>query len=422
MGTLALVVALTLLISAFCSLLEATLYSTRIATLEAAARTHGRQAAAHRFLRMKHNVAEPTSAILILNTIANTAGAAVAGMYAATTLGTGWVPLFSAALTLAILFLSEILPKTYGATHWRSIWALVVWPLAFLERLLSPLIRITQGFVRLFTPDGRPQVVTADEILAMIHVGAKAGELTAAELRMLDSIFQFDKLLCRQVMVPRNEVVWIEADSSLADWLAEARRSRHSRYPVCRGDLDEAVGFVAVRDLIGLNAEETVDLESLLRPVHRAPETKRIREVLVDMQRTRQHMALVVDEHGGSAGIITLENVLERLVGSIQDEFDAETPRIVPAPGGGYIVRGNTPLEEINHELHVELRAPNINTLSGYLTAEAGRFPVPGDTFDIPGLTAEVLEVEGTRASRVRLQRRPADGSGVSDEGEHRPN
>lgn len=405
MSLLAFVVALTLLVSAFCSLLEATLYSTRIATLEAAAKTPQRRPAALRFLQMKNEIAVPTSAILILNTIANTAGATVAGMFAAQVLGAGWVPIFSIALTLSILFFSEILPKTFGATHWRTIWAFIVWPLAVIERALYPLIRITQRFAQMFTPKDTPAAITADEILAMIHVGAKTGHVAAFERRMLDAVFHLDTLLCRQVMVPRSEVVFLDADSSPAEWLAEAKRSQHSRYPVCRGSFDEVVGILVVRDLVGLDTEKPIELDSLLRPARHVPETKRIKEILTDMQRSKQHMAIVVDEHGSSTGIITLENVIEKVVGSIQDEFDAETPNIIAESRTSYMVKGATPLDQINRELSTELRSANVDTLSGYLVAQLGRLLAVGDHVDIPGMTAEVVEIEGNRATKIRLKR-----------------
>ena len=151
MTILLIVAGLTVLISSLCSLFEATLYSTRLGALEAekAAGQYARRA--ERFIAMKANLARPTSAILVLNTIANTAGATLCGMYAAQLLGAAWVPVFSVGLTVAILFVGEILPKTYGATHWRSIWRLIVWPLALMQRGLSPIIRVTQAFADFFT-------------------------------------------------------------------------------------------------------------------------------------------------------------------------------------------------------------------------------------------------------------------------------
>ena len=228
-------------------------------------------------LQMKGDVTVPTSAILILNTIANTAGAALAGMYAAQMFNASWVLVFSIALTFGILFFSEILPKTYGAVHWRTVWSMIVWPLAFIVKGLYPLIRITQAFSQLFTREQTAPVITEDEILAMIHVGARAGQLTPAELKMLDSVFNFHKLLVRQVVVPRNEVVFLDANQSLEELIALAKQMEHTRYPLCRGSLDEVLGIIHVKDLLGVRAEDGLDLTSIMRPARHVPETKRIR-------------------------------------------------------------------------------------------------------------------------------------------------
>ena len=177
MGTLFTVAALTLIISGMCSLFEATLYSTTVPTLEAARAKGRKRHLARRFLTMKTAIARPTSAILILNTLANTGGATIAGMYAAQVLGVSWVPVFSGGLTLGILLLSEILPKTYGAVHWRRLWPFIVWPLTVMEKLFYPVIRSLEGLTRLLTrgtPAGQP---TEGEIVSMIRLGARSGEL-----------------------------------------------------------------------------------------------------------------------------------------------------------------------------------------------------------------------------------------------------
>lgn len=403
MTILILVVTATLLVSATCSLLEATLYSTRITTLEAAARSEERRKEAERFLIMKRDVSAPTSAILILNTIANTAGATLAGMYAAQVLGVSWVPAFSLLLTFAILFFSEILPKTYGATRWQRIWSHVVWPLAFLERALRPLIALSQRFASAFAGE-HSQRVTEDEILAMIHLGARHGELSASELRMLDAVFRLDKILCRQVMVPRSEVVFLDINWPLERCLALARQMRHTRYPVCEESFDQVLGILHVKNLLGVTPGEAVDLRAFLRPPRYAPETQRINLLLAEMQRTRQHMAVVVDEHGSTSGIVTLENVLEQIVGALQDEFDFEAPDLVKQGEGVFLVRGAALLERVNRQLGLDLRLPNVNTLSGFLVAKIGRFPQVGDVVELDGLVAEVLEVEGSRATEVRMR------------------
>ncbi len=412
MTMLFVVAGLTVLISSMCSLFEATLYSTRIGSLEAE-RAEGKHARlAERFIAMKANIARPTSAILILNTIANTAGATICGMYAAQMLGSGWVPAFSVALTVAILFVGEILPKTYGATHWRTIWHLIVWPLTLMQRGLAPLIRVTQAFAGFFTGGLGVPAVTEDEIRADIHLGRKAGELSASELQLLNAVFHFDDMLARQVMVARRDVVFFEVHWSLEKCLEIAKDTRHTRFPLCIGSLDEVVGLVHVKDLLGLTGDDDGVLRSVARPIRHIPETLPISRLLREMQSTHQQMALVDDEFGSVVGVITMENVVEQIVGDVQDEFDSEPPEIVPEGADVFKVSGQLPIERVNRELGLDLYAPDVDTLSGLLVSRLNRLLKVGDQVRLRNAVAEVVEEQGGRAVQVRMR------IALGDEGE----
>jgi CBS domain containing-hemolysin-like protein len=376
-----------------------------MASLEATEAEGGKLAhLASRFIHMKKDIAVPTSAILILNTVANTAGAAVAGMYSASLLGPESVPLFSLGLTFAILFLSEILPKTYGATHWKSLWPSIVWPLTVMQKALYPLIKVTQAFAKIFTGSGQLPAITEEEIVAMIRLGGKAGELSPAELQLLSAVFHFDEINCRQVMASRRDVDFFDASWQLPECVEFVRRTQHTRYPVCRGSMDEVLGLLHIKDLLGVSPDAPFDIQSIMRPLRSVPETLPISRLLREMQSTHQHMAVVVDEFGTAVGIITLENVLEQIVGAVQDEFDTEMPDIVPDGPNQFIVQGHLPIERINRELHLELSNPDIDTLSGLLVSKLGRLLRAGDQVRIEGATAEVVEVQAGRATRVRLK------------------
>lgn len=404
MGILILVVLLTLTVSALCSLFEATLYSTRLSALEVARAGNRHRRAARRFIGMKHDISTPTSAILILNTVSNTAGAALAGMFAAQILGISAVPAFSIALTAAILFLSEILPKTLGATRWKTIWPYIVWPLDAMQKTLKPAIWATRKFSHLITGGPEFPSVTEDEVRATILLGARSGELSAWEHRLLNAVFHFDELLCRQVMIPRQEVVFFEPDWSVARCVETARKAKHTRYPVCRGSLDNAVGLIHIKDLTGMALDQPFDLETILRPIRYFPETAPISRVLNVMQKTHQHMAMVIDEYGTAVGIITLEIVLEQIVGSLQDEFDTERPEIVREAPDRFVVLGHLPLSRINRELELNLPESKIDSLTGLLMSRIGRLLRSGDRIALPGAEAEVLEVRPGRGTRIRLR------------------
>ena len=415
MTILLIAAGLTVLISSMCSLFEATLYSTRLGVLEAE-RAEGKYAhRAKRLLAMKADIARPTSAILVLNTVANTAGATLCGMYVVTILGSHWVPVFSVGLTLAILFVGEILPKTYGATHWRTIWRWIVWPLAVMQSSLSPIIRVTQAFSDLFTRGLGTPAVTEDEIRAYIHLGRREGELSASEQQLLNAVFRFDDMLARQVMVARRDVAWFDAGWSLKECLTVARETRHTRFPLCRGSLDEVLGLVHVKDLVGIADSEDTLIESIARPLQHIPDTMPLSRLLREMQRTHEHMVLIDDEYGAVVGVVTMENVIEQIVGAVQDEFDSEPPDIVTKEPGVFSVRGQVTVERVNRELGLDLSATHVETLSGLLVTQMGRLLKPGDRVRLPGAVAEVVDEEGGRATRVLLRIGGQEESATTD-------
>lgn len=398
------VAALTVLISGLCSLFEATLFSARIGALEAEKSEGRRGSLAKRLIAMKTNIAQPTSAILVLNTIANTAGAAICGMLATTVLGQQWVPAVLVALVVAILFIGEILPKTYGATHWQSIWHWIVWPLTIMQKGLKPAVWVTQSFASLFSGEKDGPRVTEDEIQASIKLGGKSGELTQSEFQLLNAVFRFDDMLARHVMVPRVEVVFLDIGWSFEEWIEVAKHSRHTRFPLCEGSLDKVIGLVHIKDLIGLATDPDVDLRLFSRPLRHIPETLPISKLMREMQRTHQHMVLVDDEHGSVVGIVTMENVVEQIVGEVQDEFDSEPPEIIREGQGVFRVNGHLPLERLNRELNLNLSSRDVDTLSGLLVSHLNRLARAGDEVEFDGTLARVLEEQGGRATQVRIR------------------
>jgi CBS domain containing-hemolysin-like protein len=273
-----------------------------------------------------------------------------------------------------------------------------------MQKALYPLIRVTQAFAKIFTGSGQLPAITEEEIVAMIRLGGKAGELSPAELQLLSAVFHFDEINCRQVMASRRDVDFFDASWQLPECVEFVRRTQHTRYPVCRGSMDEVLGLLHIKDLLGVSPDAPFDIQSIMRPLRSVPETLPISRLLREMQSTHQHMAVVVDEFGTAVGIITLENVLEQIVGAVQDEFDTEMPDIVPDGPNQFIVQGHLPIERINRELHLELSNPDIDTLSGLLVSKLGRLLRAGDQVRIEGATAEVVEVQAGRATRVRLK------------------
>jgi len=325
MTLLILVVFFTLSISGICSLFEAILYSTRIGTLEVAKTKGDKGGLASRFLNMKKHISAPISSILILNTIANTAGATIAGMYAAKFLGESWVLYFSIALTLSILFFSEIIPKTIGAVHWRSLWSFIVIPLSLIKLILHPLVFITQKLSNFITSGQPPITITEDEILAAARMGAREGEISDQEHMIIDNLINLENKTVREIMTPRTVVFSLTSNMSIPDALKLASQKGFTRIPVYEEDKEKIIGYVRIHDLTSAKHLENpkLKLKDIVRHISFVPEMINCFNLLNDFLWHRKHIAIVVDEYGGLAGVVTLEDLLETMLGQeIVDEHD----------------------------------------------------------------------------------------------------
>lgn len=323
MTTLIIAVSASIVISALCSLLEAVLYSTRIVTLEAEASAGNRLALT--MAALKSQVDRPLAAILILNTAANTAGAALAGWAAAELWGSGSLWVFSIAFTLAILIFSEIIPKTVGVVYWRGLWGPSVYLLKFMVALLWPLIWLTRIITRTITRKQDTEVaVSEDEILAAARLGAADGEISLVEAELINNIIGLEEINAADIMTPRTVMFSVDGVRPIGQVQEEARRWTHSRVPVYRREPDEVSGYVLKHDIGQAEGEELkLPLATLAMPVRFVPPSINALSLLKSFLHRRQHLAMVVDEYGGIMGIVTLEDVFESLVGSeIVDETD----------------------------------------------------------------------------------------------------
>jgi CBS domain containing-hemolysin-like protein len=325
MGVLFLVVFLTILISFQCSLYEATLYSTRMGALESAKGKKKQKNAALHMIGLKRDISMPLSAILILNTLANTAGATIAGMYAHKALGSVLVPVFSILFTLAILFLAEIMPKTLGAVYWREVWPYIVWPLHVMSRALYPAIIVTRAFANLLTRGKTPPPVSEEEILGVIRLGAREGEISYLESRMLHNIIELENKPVRDVMTPRTVLFSLDANQTVEAALQAFTEGGFSRIPVYQDDKDNIIGYVMIHDLSSakvLSAPETL-VRSIVRPVSFVSENANCLSLLTEFLHRRSHISIVNDEYGSVRGLVTLEDLLESVLGmEIIDETD----------------------------------------------------------------------------------------------------
>ncbi|MBI4776109.1 MAG: HlyC/CorC family transporter [Deltaproteobacteria bacterium] len=328
MTALVLVVACTILVSMQCSLYEAVLYSTRRTELEAAVKSDKHPRQAKTLIKMKQTIAGPLASILILNTVANTAGATLAGSLAAGVLGPHWVVSFSVCLTLGILVLSEILPKTVGAVHWRRLWPYIVTPLQAMNMLLFPLVWLSLSFTRWFTGKQKGAVVTEEEILAMVRLGARHGEISDMEGRMVENIIGLENKSARDIMTPRTVMFTLDISLSVAKAYEMAHDKGFNRIPVYSGTVENIQGYVLTNELSGRRAWEHPEesIKSIVKKVSFVPESANCLALLNQFLRRREPLAMVVDEYGGIAGLLTLEDLIETIIG---EEIVDETDRVV---------------------------------------------------------------------------------------------
>jgi putative hemolysin len=241
-------------------------------------------------------------------------------------------------------------------------------------------------------------------------------ELQEGQAReLLRSLVEFRETMVREVMTPRPDIVAIGLQSSLGELRTLVREQQYSRIPVFNETLDNIVGVIAIKDLILLDSSDmTQPIAPLVRPAHFVPETKRVPELLKEFQRKRVQAALVVDEYGGTAGLVTLEDLLEEIVGEIRDEYDVEVEPVLEEPGGNLVFSGRAHVRELAERLKIDVEGEGYETVGGYLLAHCGRVPAVGEAFDIDGLHVEVLEAERRRVTRVRvrkIEREPAEAA-----------
>ena len=324
MALLILYVVLAIGVSFLCSIMEAVILSVTPGYL--ASIRDNRPGTARQLQRFKENIDEPLAAILSLNTIAHTGGAAGAGAQAALVFGNTWVGLFSALLTLAILFLSEIIPKTIGAVYWKQLAPAVTRLLSWLMVPLMPLVWLSGLASRAISSRHSPVHVSRDELRALADLGAEQGVLDKEESRVVEALLRFRTMTASGVMTPRIVMFALPADDTVGEVVDRHPQLQFSRIPIFRGSIDSLVGFVLKDEILEHAAQDRPEtrLEALGRELFFVPGTIRLSHLLDLFLSSREHIAVVIDEFGGTAGLVTLEDLVETLLDlEIVDEIDA---------------------------------------------------------------------------------------------------
>ncbi len=403
MTTLAWVLGISLGVSFLCSILEAVLLSISYSFVEVL-REQGRRSGV--FLqRMQRRIDEPISAILTLNTIAHTVGAAMGGGLALQVFGQEWMALFSAGLTLAILLFSEILPKTLGATYWKELAPATAYVLQILIWVMKPVLIPLGVFSKIIARDRADQsTVSRAELEVLAEMGRREGTLAEEEWRVVTNVMNLDNVTVSEVMTPRTDIVAVPVQATVEEAKALMLDEGHLRLPVYDGNLDRITGILLARDLWQADREGVAAIRGILRPVYYAPAGKAVQDLLIEMRLQRSKMVIVVDEFGGTAGLATLEDLLEEIVGEIQDEHEADEPVDFHDVGGGIVrIWGGVSVREVNDRLGLDLPDGQHDTIGGYVFGALNRVPLVGDEVEVEGGRFRVAKMRGRRVEYLRF-------------------
>jgi CBS domain containing-hemolysin-like protein len=337
-------------------------------------------------------------------------------------------PVLASVIAFALAFLiitflhvviGELVPKGIALGHAETTALAVSAPVRGFFVLFKPLIWVLQHSTEVILralglqpPGGEMEVYTEAELKMLLSRSTEEGELERQEQEMLYKVFDFADKEVSAVMVPRPEVVALSVELPPEEALAAVIESPYTRYPVYRGAIDEVVGVLHVRDLFSALVDRGiagVQLEQLLRPAHIVPETKDLAALLTEFRRTNQHLAIVVDEYGELEGIVTLEDLLEEIVGEIEDEFDLPDESIEQLEDGRMRVHGTFPIDDFNEQFGQSLPIEDYHTIGGFVFGLLGHAPEPGDEVEHDGCRFKVLEVEGSRIERLEVQLPPRE-------------
>ena len=323
------------------------------------------------------------------------------------------IAITSVAMSIVVVLFAKLAPKGLAARDPDRLALAVAHPMRFLLKLISPVSRVVTAAADLFAGPASPKglsctaVVTEEDIKAMINLGEEEGALKEEEKELLHKVFEFGDTLASEAMRPRKEVISMPAAATIKDALALVSEFGYSRYPVIENTVDTVIGILYVKDI--LIAMSSGDMKSddpiqrYIRPANFIPENKRVSELLAEMQRDKFQIAIVIDEFGGTAGLVTLEDLIEEIVGSIHDELDAEEKEAEIVDEKNVMVSGQAEIDEVNELMDTRLQTKDFNTIGGFVFGLFGRMPRVGEQLKYKDLKFEILEMDGRKIDKIKI-------------------
>jgi CBS domain containing-hemolysin-like protein len=370
----------------------------------------GRERSVHALLDPRRSF---VSALQLFQAIAIAVAASLITFVVLTGGGQWAVVIAVAVVALLFLFFGQAMPRALARTRPVTAASVLLTVAQILTTLVRPLSAVADGAANLLTRlfgGERPDAVPAgseEELFLLTHAPDDDGVIEPEEREMIDNVLQLEETTARDIMVPRVDIVAVEEGAPAREIVAAMTESGHSRVPVYRDSVDQIVGILYAKDLLPfvIGATRSLPVASLLRPVYVVPESKRIDDLLAELRRNRVHIAIVADEYGGTAGLVTIEDILEEIVGEIHDEYDTETITLVQIAADEIIADGRLPIEDVEKALAITLTGEDdpYGTAAGFVHWHLDRLPQEGDAIEANGLRVEVLAMDGNRVRRLRL-------------------
>ena len=400
-----------LIFSAFFSASETAIFSANKVKIRHLVEEGNRQAILTR--RLLEQPGRSISTILIGNNVVNIGATALATALAISFFGSSGAGIATAVMSILILIFGEITPKTLASRRAEDFSLRVSRYILGLSKILLPLIYIFNLFTNILVKllDGshkEKHFITEEELRMLVNVGEEEGFIDEDEREMIDSIFEFDDTLVREVMVPRIDIDAVNVEETLENTIKLVLKAGRSRIPVYEQTVDNIIGVIYAKDLLQIFFEpmrEKIRLKKVMRPAYYVPESKKVRDLFAELRKEKVHMAIVLDEYGGTAGLITIEDVIEEIVGDIQDEYDREEKAIEKLSDGSFLVDARTPIYEINEAMDLALPDDEFETISGLVFDHLGSLPAEGQKLKIDDLEIKIEKITGRRIGKLCLKK-----------------
>jgi len=358
---------------------------------------------------LRDNPSKMLGTILVGNNIVNIGASSIATVLAIEYFGDTGAGIATGITTILVLIFGEITPKSLAAQKSERVSLIVARPIFILTYLLNPIVfvftQIAGLFMRLlgFQSNANLPTITEDELKSMVNLGEEEGVIEDHEKTMICNVFDFADQLVKDVMIQRMDIIAIDMNASYDEIIKIIKNEQYSRYPIYSKRIDNIVGILNVKELVYRDPEEIFDIKKFVKKPYYTFEFTNTSELFNEMKKRRTHMAIVLDEYGGTAGIVTIEDLVEEIVGEISDEYDMHTQEIETIREGEYIVDGSTRIEELNELIGTEIESEHYDSIGGFVIELMGRLPRQGESVEHMGTKFIIESMERNRIRKIRV-------------------